>query len=132
MLTCSMMRFLSLLRLGLCARLVFVVLGLSVKLSWYPMLWVGAVVAVTVMHVLLFCVACVYAVRLLGCERDGNSDVGSGGGVVAMSAYMSGRSGSGVLSSAGEVIEMSVVIGVGEVCDMCMCLALGGVRGVGG
>ena len=56
MLNCSVMRFLSLLLLGLCACVVFVVL-------WY--LWsvcevvvvpyvVGAVVAVTVMHVLLF------------------------------------------------------------------------------
>ena len=39
MLTCSMMRFLSLLLLGRCACVVFVVLGLSVMLSWYPMLW---------------------------------------------------------------------------------------------
>ena len=56
MLTCSMIRFLSLLLMGLCACVVFVVL-------WSP--WsvckvvvgpydVGAVVAVTVMHVLLF------------------------------------------------------------------------------
>ena len=34
------------------------------------------------------CSACVYAVRMLGCEGDGNADVGSGGGVVAMSVYM--------------------------------------------
>ena len=33
-----------------------------------------------------------------------------------------------ILSSAGDVLEMSVVIGVAGVCDMCMCLAaLGGV-----
>ena len=38
MLTCSMMRFISLLLLGLCACVVSVVVfGLSVRLSWYPM-----------------------------------------------------------------------------------------------
>ena len=44
-----------------------------------------------------------------------------------MSAGMSGTRGSGVLSSTGDVLEMSVVRGVGGVCDMCMCLARGGV-----
>ena len=72
-----------------------------------------------------------YAARLLGCEGDGNAGVGSGGGVVAVSAYMGGTRGSGVLSSAGDVLEMSVVRGVGGVCDMCMCLARGGMGGVG-
>ena len=37
-----------------------------------------------------------------------------------MSAYMSGTRGSGVLSSADDVLEMSVVRGVGGVCDICM------------
>ena len=60
------------------------------------------------------CVACVYAARLLGCEGDGNAGVGSGEGVVAVSAYMDTR-GSGVLSSACDVLEMSVVRGVGGV-----------------
>ena len=46
-----------------------------------------------------------------------------------VSVYMGGTCGSGVLSSAG---EMSVVRGVGRVCDMSMCLARGGVGGVGG
>ena len=32
-----------------------------------------------------------------------------------------------VLSSTGDVFEMSAVRGVGGVCDMCMCLARGGV-----
>ena len=45
---------------------------------------------------------------------------------------MSGTRGSGVLSSTGDVLEMSVVRGLGEVCDMCMCLARGGVGGEGG
>ena len=41
MLTCSIMRFLALLLLGLCGVCSpVVVLGLSVKLLWYPMLWV--------------------------------------------------------------------------------------------
>ena len=45
-----------------------------------------------------------------------------------MSACMSGTRGSGVLSSTGDVL----VRGVGGVCDLCMCLARGGVGGVGG
>ena len=47
--------------------------------------------------------------------------MGSGGGVVAVSACMSGTRGAGVLSSTG----------VRGVCDMCMCLARGGVGGEG-
>ena len=46
--------------------------------------------------------------------------------MVAVSAYMGGTAGSCVLSSAGDVREMSVV------CDICMCLAWGGVGSVGG
>ena len=69
---------------------------------------VGAVVAVTDACVVVF-VACVYAVRLLGCEGDGSSGVGTGGGVVVVSMYMGGTQGSGVLSSAGDVLEMSVL-----------------------
>ena len=63
MLTCSMMRFLSLLLLGLCACSPVVVLGLSVTVL-VVLYVVSAVVAVTVMHVLLFvlhvcvCVCC--------------------------------------------------------------------------
>ena len=45
-----------------------------------------------------------------------------------MSACMSGTCGSGVLSSTGDML----VKGVGGVCDMCMCLAQGGLGGVGG
>ena len=41
--------------------------------------------------------------------------------------YIGGTRGSGVLSSACDVLEMSVVKGVGGVCDMCMSLAWGGV-----
>ena len=46
---------------------------------------------------------------MLGCEGDGNAGVGSGGGVVAVSAYMCGTRGSGVMSSAGDVLERSMV-----------------------
>ena len=35
------------------------------------------------------------------------------------------------LASAGDVLEMSLVRGVGGVCDVCMCLAQGGVGCVG-
>ena len=76
------------------------------------------------MHVLLF----VLHVCVLW-EGDGNAGMGSVGGVVAVSACMSG---SCVLSSTGDVLEMSVVTGVGGVCDMSMCLARGGVDGEGG
>ena len=78
------------------------------------------VVAVNVMHVLLF----VLHVCVL-CEGGGNAGVGSGGG-------MSGTRGSDVLSSTGDVLEISVVRDVVGVCDMCMCLARGIVVGEGG
>ena len=45
--------------------------------------------------------------------------------MVAVSAYIGGTRGSGLLSSACDVLEMSVVRGVGGVCDMCICLAWG-------
>ena len=45
-----------------------------------------------------------------------------------MSACMSGTRSSGVLSSIGDVL----VRGVGGVCDLCMCLARGGMGGEGG
>ena len=62
------------------------------------------------------------------CECEGAR---SGGGVVAVSGCMCGTRGSGVLSSTCDVLEMSVVRGVSRVCDMCMCLARGGVGGGG-
>ena len=80
------------------------------------------------MHVLLFVL---HVCMLLECDGDGNAGVWSGGGVVAVSACMIGTRGSGVLSSTGDVLEMSVAIGVGGVCDMCMCW-WGGVGFEGG
>ena len=68
------------------------------------------------------CVACMYSEIMLGCEGDGNAGVVFGGGVVVVSAYMAGTHGSGDLSSACGMLEMSVVRGVGGVCDMCMCI----------
>ena len=41
------------------------------------------------------------------CEGDGNAGVGSGGGVVAVSACMSGTRGSSVLSGTSDVLEIS-------------------------
>ena len=52
--------------------------------------------------------------------------------MVAVSACMCGRRGSGILSSTSDVLEMSVVRGVDGVCDMCMCLTRGGVDEEGG
>ena len=43
--------------------------------------------------------------------------------------HVGGTRGSGIVSSAADVLW---VRGVSEVCDMCMCLALGGVGGEGG
>ena len=54
---------------------------------------------------------------MCGYEGDGSADVGSRGCVIAVSACMGGTRGSGVLSSASDVLEMSVVRGVGGVCD---------------
>ena len=68
------------------------------------------------------CVCC----KTVRVRVDGNAGVVSGGHVVAVSAYMGGTRGSGVLASAVDMLEMSVVRGVGGVCDMCMCLAHAG------
>ena len=48
---------------------------------------------------------------------------------------MDGTHGSGIVSRAADVLWMRVVCGmrgVGGVCEMCMCLARGGVDGDGG
>ena len=67
------------------------------------------------------------------CEGDGNAGVGAGGSVVSIIIgcdYMGGTCGSGVVSSAYDVLEMIVVRGarsVGGVCNMCMSLVRGRV-----
>ena len=109
-----------------------VVLGLSVRVSWYPMSWVRCGCCSDCDACTVVCVACVFAARLLVCQDDGSAGVGFGGGVVAVSAYMGGTRGSGVLASAVDVLEISVVRAVGGVYGMGMCLARGGVGGVGG
>ena len=80
--------------------------------------------AVTVMCVRL------YVSMLRECEDDDNAGVRDGRGVVAASAghaYVAGTRGSGIVSSAADVLGMSVVRGMRGVGGMCMCLALGGV-----
>ena len=65
-----------------------------------------------------------YAERVWWCEVDGTAGAG----------HVGGTSGSGIVSSAADVLWMSVVRGmrgVGAVCEMCMCLALAGVGGEG-
>ena len=66
-------------------------------------------------------------------RADGNAAVGHGG-VVVSAWHVGGIRGSGIVSIAADVLGMSVVrgmTGVGGVCEMCMCLARGGV-GVSG
>ena len=89
-----------------------------------------AVVAVAVMRVLLFVL---HVCMLRECEGGGNACVRDGGGVIVVSVgHVGGKRGSGILSSAADMLGMSVVRGmkgVGGVCEMCMCLARGGVGG---
>ena len=104
MLTCSMMRFLSLLLLGLCGS-SWSVCGVVVV----PYV-VGVVVAMTVMHVLLFVLHVCMLQECYGVWVMAMLVWVPGEGVVAVSAYMGGTCGS------GDMLEMSVVIG--GVCDM--------------
>ena len=86
---------------------------------------VDAVIAVTVMHVLLFIFVCVCCenVKVRGCRQCWcGVRVRCGCGECVYGWYM-------CLSSVGDVLEMSVVRGVGGVRDMCMCLARGGFGG---
>ena len=66
-----------------------VVLGLSVRLTWYPMLWVRLLRW-------LWCMYCCLCCMWVCCEGVGNAGVGSGGSLVAVSAHMGGKRGSGV------------------------------------
>ena len=86
-------------------------------------------VVVTVMLVLL---SVLHLGTLRECEGNGNAGVWSGRGVAAVSAYMGCTRGSGDFSSADDVLEISVVRGVGGVCDMYICFTWGGLGGVGG
>ena len=56
--------------------------------------------------------------------------------VVVSAGHVGGTHGSGILSSVADVLWMSVVRGmrgVGAICEICMCLALGSewMRGLG-
>ena len=89
-----------------------------------------AVVAVTVMHVLLFVlhVCLMQEVRVRArrqCCYGVRWRCGYGECIYGWYTWFV------CLASACDVLEMSVVRGVGGVCDMCMCLARGGVGGVG-
>ena len=76
MLTCSMMKFLSLLLLGLCPCVVSVVMwSLWSVCESVVVHYVDAVVVVTVMRVLLFVLR---VCMLRQCEGDGNIGVGDG------------------------------------------------------
>ena len=81
--------------------------------------YVDAVVAVTVMHVLLF----MYSERVWGCEGDGNAGVGMDEVSVMVSAgHVGGTRGSGIVYSAAEVLWMSVVRGMRGVGGVCVCV----------
>ena len=74
-------------------------------------------------------------VLLFECESTRNAGVVDRGGVVVVSAvHMGGTRGSGIVSSAADMLGMRVVHGmreVGGVCEMCMCLARGDIGGEG-
>ena len=89
--------------------------------------------AVTVIRVLL---SVLHVSIVRECEGDGNSGVGAGRGVFAVSAgceYMGGTPVLGIVSSVDDVIDMSVASGVRSVggggVEMCVGLARGGVGG---
>ena len=74
--------------------------------------YVDAVVAVTVICVLL---SVLHVCMLSECEGDGNADVRDGGSICVVSAghqCMGGARGSGTVSSAADVLWMSVVRGM--------------------
>ena len=81
------------------------------------------------MHVLLFVL---HVCMLRECEDDGNASVSKEGGVVMVNAWhVGGTRDSGILSSADDVLGMSVVRGMREVvgvCEMCVCTACGDVE----
>ena len=96
---------------------------------------VGAVLAMTVMRVLLY----VLDVSMLReYDGDGTSCEEDGEGVIAVSLwheYVDDTRGSDIVSSAADVLGTCVVRELRGVCgvfEMCMCLARGDVEGEGG
>ena len=66
------------------------------------------------------CVACVYSERVWWCEVNGNGGVVDGSCVVVVSAgHVGGTCGSGFVSSADDVLRMSVVPGMRGVGGIC-------------
>ena len=70
--------------------------------------------------------------RVRGCEGDGNAGVGDEGGVVVVTVgheYVSGTHGSGIASSAADVIGMSGMRRKEELVEYvkCACVCLGAV-----
>ena len=132
MLTCSMIRFLSLLLLGMCPCVVSVVLWSSFVCLWGCRgILCGGGGCRDCDACADVCVTCVSTDRVWCCEVDGNAGVRDWRGVVS-AGPMGGTRGSGIVSSAADVLWMSVVHGmrgVGGVCEMFMCLARGGVDG---
>ena len=135
MFTCNMMRFLSLLLLGLSPCVVSVVMWSSLVCLWgccgTLCGWGGCCDCDACTRV---CAAWVSAVIVWWCEVDDNDGVGEGWGVMS-AGHVSGTRGLGIVSSAVNVLWMSMVRGmwgVGVVCEVCMCLARGGVGGEGG
>ena len=93
-------------------------------------------VDVTVMRETVVCVACVCVLRECESARVTKMLVyGDGGEVVVVSAgHMGCLPGPGIGSSTDDVLGISMVRGMrgGDgVCEMCMCLARGGVGGEG-
>ena len=82
-------------------------------------------------------VVCEYTERVRECQGNGNAGVGDGGCVVVVSVgheYVCGTRGTCIVSSAADVLGMSVVHGmrgVGGVCEMCLAQAGWDVRGLG-
>ena len=79
--------------------------------------------------VLFLCCMCVW------CEGVGHAGVGGVAVVSAGHQCVGGTHGSGIVSSAADVLEMSVLRGmrgVGGACEMGMCLSRGGVGWVSG
>ena len=77
----------------------------------------------------MVCVACVHAERVRWGDGQGNAPMVDGDVWLQGSEYMGGTRGSGFVSTANDVLEMSVVLGVRGICglcEMCMCLARGG------
>ena len=120
-----MLRFLSLLLLGLCPCVVSVVIfGVS---EFVVVSYVDTVVAVTVMRVLLFVLR---VCMLRKCEGTRVTAMMVWGMDEVCAWHVCGTRGSGIVSSAADMLWMNVVHGmrgVGGICEICMCWARGGV-----